>query len=143
MFTDGMFGLYRAEVAPASSRRLNRAGVQQWLTDLALTSPRAVEFAQITLGPVLDQGALVGFVLENAAAAECASRRDVLYIPIPERFQGPQRPFNGYIVQDVCDVPSGQVDLFCTGGFGETDDGTACSCTCTTGESPGVGCVSC
>lgn len=143
MFTDGMFGLYRAEVDPASARQLDRAGVHAWLTDLALTSPRAVEFAQVTLGPVLDQGALVGFVLEGAAAAECASNRDVLYIPVPERFQGPQRAFTGYLVQDACDIPDGELAPFCTGGFGETEDGTACSCTCTTGDAPGIGCVTC
>jgi hypothetical protein len=143
MFTDGLFGLYRAEVDPADAQRLDRAGVEAWLTDLALVSPRSVAFARSTLGPVLDQPYLVGLVLEGAAAAECASIRDVLYIPIPERFQGAERPFTGYLVQDACDVTSGELARFCTGGFGETDDGTACSCTCTTGEAPGVGCVSC
>ena len=143
MFTDGLFGLYRADVDPADAQRLNRAGVEAWLTDLALVSPRSVAFARSTLGPVLDQPYLVGLVLEGAAAAECASVRDVLYIPVPERFQGAERPFTGYLVQDACDVTSGELARFCTGGFGTTDDGTACSCTCTTGEAPGVGCVSC
>jgi hypothetical protein len=143
MFTDGLFGLYRAEMDPAEAQRLDRAGVQTWMTDLEMTSPRAVAFARRTLGPVLDQPYLVGFVLEGAAAAECASVRDVLYIPVPERFQGADRPFTGYLVQDACDVTSGELARFCTGGFGETDDGTACSCTCTTGEAPGLGCVSC
>lgn len=142
-FTDGLFGLYRAEVDPNEARRLDRAGIEAWLTDLALASPRAVEFARRTLGPVLNEAYVAGFVLKNAAAAECASVRDVLYIPVPERFQSAERPFTGYIVQDACDVASGELARFCTGGFGTTDDGTACSCTCTTGEAPGIGCVSC
>jgi hypothetical protein len=142
-FTDGLFGLYRAEVDPATAQRLDAAGVGAWMTDLALVSPRSVEFARATLGPVLDQPYLVGFVLENAAAADCASVRDVLFIPIPERFQSAERPFDGYIVQDACDVTSGELARFCTGGFGETDDGTACSCVCTTGEAPGLDCVAC
>ncbi len=142
-FTDGLFGLYRAEVNTTDARRLNRSGVEAWLSDLARSSPEAVAFARTTLGPALDEPYLVGFVLPGAAVAECASQRDVLYISVPARHQGPDRPFAGYIVQDVCDVPSGELGLFCTGGFGTTDDGSACSCTCTTGEAPGVGCVSC
>lgn len=142
-FTDGLFGLYRAEVDPSTARRLDRAAIEAWLTDLALSSPRAVAFARETLGPVLDQRYLVGFVLPGAAASECASVRDVLFIPIPERFQGPDRPFDGYIVQDVCDITDGELARFCTGGYGETDDGTSCSCVCTTGEAPGLDCVSC
>lgn len=142
-FTDGMFGLYRAEANPSAARRLDRAGIEAWLTDLALVSPRAVEFARRTLGPVLEEAYVVGFVLEDAAAAECASIRDVLYIHVPERFQEAERPFTGFIVQDACDVASGELARFCTGGFGTTDDGTTCSCTCTTGEAPGLGCVSC
>ena len=142
-FTDGLFGLYRAEVDPSTARRLDRAEVDAWLTDLALASPRAVEFAHETLGPVLDQRYLVGFVLPGAAAAECASVRDVLYIPVPERFQGPERPFDGFIVQDACGIAEGELARFCTGGYGETDDGTSCSCVCTTGEAPGLECVSC
>lgn len=142
-FTDGLFGLYRAEVDPAEAQRLDAAEVGAWLTDLALVSPRSVEFARATLGPVLDQPYLVGLVLEDAAAADCASVRDVLFIPIPERFQNAERPFDGYIVQDACDVTSGELARFCSGGFGETDDGTACSCVCTTGEAPGLDCVTC
>jgi hypothetical protein len=143
MFTDGMFGLYRAEVNAADARRLDRAGVEAWLTDLALVSPHSVSFARRTLGPVLDQPYLVGLVLEDAAESECASIRDVLYIPVPERFQGASRSFTGYLVQDACGTSPSELATFCTGGFGETEDGTACSCTCTTGEAPGVGCVSC
>jgi len=142
-FTDGLFGLYRAEVDPAAAQQLDAAEVRTWLTDLSLVSPRSVEFARETLGPVLDQPYLVGFVLEGAAAAECASMRDVLFIPIPERFQDAERPFDGYIVQDACDITDGDLARFCTGGFGETDDGTACSCVCTTGEAPGLDCVTC
>jgi hypothetical protein len=142
-FTDGLFGLYRAEVDPSTAQRLDRTEIDAWLTDLALASPRAVEFARQTLGPVLDQPYVVGFVLPDAAAAECASVRDVLFIPVPERFQGAERPFDGYIVQDACDITSGELARFCTGGFGETDAGASCSCTCTTGEAPGLDCVSC
>lgn len=142
-FTDGLFGLYRAEVDPAEAQRLDAAGVAAWLTNLALVSPRSVAFARETLGPVLDQPYLVGFVLENAAAADCASNRDVLYIPVPERFQDTERPFDGYIVQDVCDITDGNLARFCTGGFGETEGGAACSCVCTTGEAPGLDCVTC
>lgn len=143
VFTDGLFGLYRAEVDPADAQRLDASEVSAWLTDLALVSPRSVEFARATLGPVLDQPYLVGFVLEDAAAADCASMRDVLFIPVPERFQDAERPFDGYVVQDACDVTDGDLARFCTGGFGETDDGTACSCVCTTGEAPGLDCVTC
>lgn len=142
-FTDGLFGLYRAEMNPADAQRLDRAGVQRWLTDLALVSPRAVEFARATLGPVLEQRFVVGFVLKNAAQVECASIRDVLYIPVPERFQGPDRAFTGYIIQDACDITSGDLAPFCAGGFGTSDSGTACGCTCTTGEAPAQPCVSC
>ena len=142
-FTDGLFGLYRAEVDPAAAQQLDASGVRTWLTDLALVSPRSVEFARETLGPVLDQPYLVGFVLENAAAADCASMRDVLFIPVPERFQDAERPFDGYIVQDACDITDGELARFCTGGFGETDDGADCSCVCTTGEAPGLDCVTC
>lgn len=142
-FTDGLFGLYRAEVDPTTARRLDRAGVDAWLTDLALASPRAVEFARETLGPVLDQRYLVGFVLPGAAAAECASVRDVLFVPVPERFQDAERPFDGFIVQDACGIAEGELARFCTGGYGETDDGASCSCVCTTGEAPGLECVAC
>ena len=142
-FTDGLFGLYRAEANPADAERLDRAEITSWLTDLALVSPHAAEFARAQLGPVLDQRYVVGFLLPNAAQAECASIRDVLYVPVPERFQGPDRPFTGYLIQDACDVPPGDLAPFCSGGFGTTEDGTACSCTCTTGEAPGVSCVSC
>jgi len=142
-FTDGLFGLYRAEVDPAAAEQLDASEVETWLTDLALVSPRSVEFARETLGPVLEQPYLVGFVLENAAAADCASIRDVLYIPVPERFQDAERPFDGYIVQDACDITDGELARFCTGGFGTTDDGADCSCVCTTGEAPGLDCVTC
>jgi len=142
-FTDGLFGLYRTEVDVTDAQRLGRAEIDTWLTDLALSSPEAVAFARENLGPVLDEPYLVGFVLEGAAVAECASVRDVLYIPVPGRHQGADRPFSGYIVQDACDITPGELGLFCTGGFGTTDEGTACSCTCTTGEAPGVGCVVC
>ena len=142
-FTDGLFGLYRAEVDPASARRLDGAEVDAWLTDLALVSPQSAAFARETLGPVLTQEYVVGFVLEGAAVAECASMRDVLYIPVPERFQGPERPFHGFIAQDACDVAEGELARFCTGGFGTTDDGASCSCTCSIGEAPGLDCVSC
>lgn len=142
-FTDGLFGLYRAEVDMADARRLGREEIEAWLTDLALSSPDAVAFAQQKLGTVLDEPYLVGFVLEGAAMAECASVRDVLYISVPARHQGADRPFTGYIVQDTCDISSAELSLFCTGGFGTTDDGATCSCSCTTGEAPGVGCVAC
>lgn len=142
-FTDGLFGLYRAEANPADAERLDRDEIAAWLTDLALASPQAVEFARAQLGPVLDQRYVVGFLLRNAAQAECASVRDVLYVPVPARFQGPDRPFTGYLIQDACDVASDELAPFCSGGFGTTEDGAACSCTCTTGEAPGVGCVSC
>lgn len=142
-FTDGLFGLYRAEVDPTNAERLDREGIAAWLTDLALVSPHAVEFARAQLGPVLDQRFVVGFLLPNAAQAECASVREVLYVPVPERFQGPDRPFTGYLIQDACDLDPSDLARFCTGGFGTTEDGTACSCTCTTAEAPGVSCVSC
>lgn len=142
-FTDGLFGLYRAEASPGAAERLDRAGIAAWLTDLALVSPHAVEFARRQLGPVLDQRFVVGFLLRNAAQAECASVRDVLYVPVPERFQGPDRPFTGYLIQDACDLAPSDLARFCSGGFGTTEDGTACSCTCTTGDAPGVSCVSC
>ena len=142
-FADGLFGLYRAEVNPADAERLGRAEIAAWLTDLALVSPRAVEFARRQLGPVLDQRYVVGFLLRNAAQAECASVRGVLYVPVPERFQGPDRPFTGYLIQDACDLGSDDLAPFCSGGFGTTDDGAACSCTCTAGEAPGLGCVTC
>ena len=142
-FTDGLFGLYRAEMNPADAERLDRAEIASWLTDLALVSPHAVEFARRQLGPVLDQRYVVGFLLRNAAQAECASVRDVLYVPVPERFQGADRPFTGYLIQDACDVASDDLAPFCSGGFGTTDAGTPCSCTCTTGEAPGLGCVTC
>ena len=142
-FTDGMFGLYRAETNPADAQRLDRAAIQTWLTDLALVSPRAVEFARATLGPVLEQRFVVGLLLPDASQVGCASIRDVLYIPVPERFQGPDRPFTGYIIQDACDVASGELAPFCVGGFGTTESGSACSCTCTTGEAPAQPCVSC
>lgn len=142
-FTDGLFGLYRAEADPAHAQRLDRVGIAAWMTDLALVSPRAVELARAALGPVLDQRFVVGFLLPNAAQAECASIRDVLYVAVPERFQGPDRPFTGYLVQDACDVASGEQALFCSGGFGTTDTGASCSCTCTAGEAPGLSCVSC
>lgn len=142
-FTDGLFGLYRAEANPAAAERLDRAEIAAWLTDLALVSPHAVEFARRQLGPVLDQRYVVGFLLRNAAQAECASVRDVLYVPVPERFQGPDRPFTGYLIQDACDLGSDDLARFCSGGFGTTDEGAACSCTCTTGEAPGMSCVAC
>ena len=142
-FTDGMFGLYRAEADPATAQRLDRNGIRAWLTDLALVSPRAVEFARATLGPVLEQRFVVGFLLENAAQVECASVRDVLYVPVPERFQGPDRAFTGYIVQDACDISTGDLAPFCAGGYGTTDSGMSCTCTCTTGEAPAQPCVSC
>lgn len=142
-FTDGLFGLYRAEADPASAQRLDRAEIVAWMTDLALVSPQAVEFARTTLGPVLDQRYVVGFLLPNAAQAECASVRDVLYVPVPERFQGPDRPFTGYLIQDACDLDPSDLAPFCSGGFGTTDEGASCSCTCTAGEAPGVSCVTC
>ena len=142
-FTDGMFGLYRAETNPSDLQRLDRAEIQAWLTDLALVSPRAVEFARAQLGPVLEQRFVVAFLLENAAQVECASIRDVLYVPVPERFQGPDRAFTGYIIQDACDISTGDLAPFCAGGFGTTEAGTSCSCTCTTGEAPAQPCVSC
>ncbi len=140
---DGLFGLYRAEVAVGDARRLNRGEVEAWLTGFALVSPQAVALARRALGPVLDEPFLAGFVLPGAAAAECASGQDVLYVAVPERYRGPDRPFSGYLVQDTCDLPPGDLGLFCTGGFGATADGTACSCTCTAGAAPGVGCVAC
>lgn len=142
-FTDGMFGLYRAEMDPADAQRLDRAQIETWLTDLALVSPRAVEFARATLGPVLERRFVVGLLLENASQIECASMRDVLYIPVPERFQGPDRPFTGYVIQDACDVASGELAPFCAGGFGTTDGGASCNCTCTAGEAPAQPCVTC
>lgn len=142
-FADGLFGLYRADVNATDARRLGRKGIETWLTDLALASPEAVAMARRALGPVLDEPYLVGFVLPGAATAECASVRDVLFVSVPERHRGAERPFSGYLVQDACDLPPGDLGLFCTGGFGTTDDGTPCSCTCTAGEAPGVGCVSC
>lgn len=142
-FTDGLFGLYRAEVDASEAQRLDRDGIERWMTDLALSSPEAVAFARHRLGALLDEPYLVGLVLEGAAVAECASQRDVLYVSVPERYRSADCPFSGYVVQDACDVPSGDLGLFCTGGFGVTEDGAACSCTCTTGEAPGVGCVTC
>lgn len=142
-FTDGLFGLYRAEMDPADAQRLDRDEIEVWLTDLALISPRAVEFARDILGPVLEQRFVVGLLLRDASQVGCASLRDVLYIPVPERFQGPERAFTGYIVQDACDLSSGDLAPFCAGGFGISDGGTACSCTCTAGESPAQPCVSC
>lgn len=142
-FTDGLFGLYRTEVDPADARRLDHTEIELWLTDLELVSPRAVAFAREMLGPVLDEPYVVGLLLEDAAQAECASVRDVLYIPLPERFQGPDRAFNGYIVQDACSLSSGDLAPFCFGGYGTSPSGAACSCTCTTGEAPAQPCVSC
>src|SRR5690606_15951968 len=123
--------------------RLDRAEIETWLTDLALSSPRAVAFAHEALGPVLDQPYLVGFVLPDANPAECASLRDVLYVPVPERFQGEQRPFTGFLVQDTCDVGDGDLCRFCAGGFGVSESVAACSCICTAGACPGLRCVEC
>ena len=142
-FSDGLFGLYRSEVDPTDAQRLDRTGIEMWLTDLEIASPRAVAFAREMLGPVLAEPFVVGLLLEDAAQSECASIRDVLYVPVPERFQGPERPFNGYIIQDACDLSPGDLAPFCFGGFGTTERGATCSCTCTTGEAPAQPCVSC
>ncbi|MDX1531595.1 MAG: hypothetical protein R3362_08720 [Rhodothermales bacterium] len=128
---------------PADAQRLGRAGIEDWLTTLALSNEAAAAFARDALGPVLAQDYVVGFVLEDANPAACATVRDVLYVPVPPRFQGPERRFDGLVVRDACDLSPEGLCRFCTGGYGETDDGAACSCVCTIGECPGVECVAC
>ena len=141
MFTDGLFGLHQREVDPADARRLDRAEIAAWMERLEAVNPAAAAFARDQLGAVLEEPFVVGFVLAEAAMPECTRIRDVLFVPVPARHQGPERPFDGFVVQDACDVTD--PGRTCTGGYGTAESGAACGCTCTIGEAPGVPCVSC
>ncbi len=141
MFTDGLFGLHQREVDPADVQRLDRAEIAVWMDRLEAVNPAAVAFARDQLGAVLDEPFVVGFVLADAAVAECAEVREALFVPIPARHQGPERPFDGFVVQDACDVAD--FGRTCTGGYGTAESGASCSCVCTLGAAPGIPCVSC
>ena len=70
-------------------------------------------------------------------------QRAVLYVAVPERFQGPDRPFDGFLIRDDCEAGDAPVCLQCLGARGQAADGTYCSCVCTTGDCPAVRCVEC
>lgn len=140
-FADGLYGLYNESADPAQARRLNGTETQAWIEALAQHDPRTVAWAKQKLANILAQPYAVSFVMPGVVKESCASFKDALYVPIPERFQRGALNTDGVILKATCET--GSLCLQCVGGRGEAPDGTKCSCTCTLGTCPGTECVTC
>ncbi|HMB91532.1 MAG TPA: hypothetical protein VKP65_11840 [Rhodothermales bacterium] len=140
-FADGLYGLYNQSVAPEAARRLEGSEIRAWLETLEEHDPRSVAWARRQLAEVLQQPYVVAFVMPGAVQESCASFKEALYVPIPERFQEGALNTDGIILKETCET--GNLCLQCVGGRGEAPDGTKCSCVCTLGACPATDCVTC
>ena len=140
-FADGLYGLYNEHVDPETARRLEGGEIGTWLETLAQHDPRSVAWARRQLAEVLQQPYAVAFIMPGAVKESCASFKEALYVPIPERYQEGALNTDGIILKETCET--GTLCLQCVGGRGEAPDGTKCSCVCTLGACPAVDCVTC
>lgn len=140
-FADGLYGLYNESVDPGNARRLNGSEIRAWLATLEQHDARSVAWARRQLAEVLAQPYVVAFVMPGAVRESCASFKEALYVPIPERFQNGALNTDGIILKATCET--GTLCLQCVGGRGEAPDGTKCSCVCTLGACPATDCVTC
>ena len=145
-FTDALYTIYQGRHRPADARQLDAAQIRAFLADLDTYDPAASTTARERLGRLLREPNLVGFVLQGANPAACAQLEDVLYVPVPPRYQsaGRQGPFafDGLIIRDLCNQGEA-LNLQCVGGRGERPDGTRCSCVCELAPGPATACTDC
>lgn len=139
-FVDGLYALHGSAARPASMRTVRGDEIADWLDDLAQHNPAAAQVAFDTLGEVLDQRFVTGFIAEDPAPAECAQTTEVLYIAVPSRFQIAGRALDGLLVRDACEIGFNELCLTCQSG---APVGGECSCTCAIAACPAVECDAC
>lgn len=119
-FADGLALLLNRATTPAQPRRASPDEARAWLGFLRQADPTASAAVLEHLGPVLNEQALVAYVLPGSNPASCARLRETLFIGIPERHQTASRPYAGFIAQDGC---SESACLRCVTVSGQSVDG--------------------
>ena len=128
-FADALSGLLNAAVTPAALRRASPADARSWLDVLEGTHPSAAAFVRGRLGPALAEPALVAYVASGTSSASCSRMAETLFIAVPERHQGPERPYVGFVAHDACEG-TGAFCLRCT-SVGGAPSGEARPRVCT------------